>query len=163
MKQRILYGLKISLAVLCVLFSLLMFITLGVYLFTGLTSSEEDYGALLVMTVVSTIAIAYTVYHFKTFYLVSKIPRGETFRFKEVKKVYWSSALVFGSLTGFCILLIFIDGISVGFSFELIDWLLFCVLLALSSLSFVETVALKKIYKQKSIHSTNAIDEIGRS
>ncbi len=162
MKQQILYGLKISLAVLCVLFSLLMVITLGVYLFTDLTGSEDGYGASLLMTVVITITLIYTLYHFKTFYLVSKIPRGETFRFKEVKKVYWSSALVFGSLTGFCILLIFIDGLSVGFSFELIDWTLFCVLLVLSFLSFVETVALKKIYKQKSIHYTNAIDEIGQ-
>lgn len=162
MKQQILYSLKIVLAVILVLCSILFSVLFLVYLFTEFEIDDPANYELIPVLFVILVSIYAVVYHVKTFYLVSKVPRGETFQFKNVKKIYWYSPWIFAGLIWFALLMIVVDEFSIGFSFDFIDWLILGILGTIATLSMIEVWSLKKIYKQKGIDYTYILDQIGQ-
>ena len=162
MKQQILYGFKVSIAVITVLLTLIMLIVIVSYLFIDISEDSFALEELIPMILISTISIFCNLYHYKTFYLVTKVPRGETFQFKNVKKIYWLSPWFLSGLLWFALLMILVDEFSIGFTFDSVDWIIFGLLFTISIVSAVEVWDLKKIYKQKGIDYTAILDQIGQ-
>jgi len=161
MKQQILHLMKISITVVLVLFSLLFTVLLIVYLFTEFTIDDPANYELVPFFIGLFIIVSTVIYHAKTFYLISKVPRGESFHFKKVKKELWYCPWALSGLIYWALLMILIDEISIGISFDFIDWLFFGFLFFIATISAIEVWSLKKIYTTKSINYSNIIEEIG--
>lgn len=162
MTQPILYFIKIVLAVILILISLLFTVLILVYLFTEFKIDDPENYELIPFFIALIVIIYSALYHFRTFYLVSKTPRGETFKFKEVKNIYWYSPWAFCGLIWFVLVMVVVDELSVGSTFDLIDWIIFGILFFISILTTLEVLSLKKVYKQRSIDYTAILDQIGQ-
>lgn len=162
MKQQILYGFKISIAVITILLTLVMLIVIVSYLFLDFSDDPYALEELIPMVLITIVSIFCNLYHYKTFYLVTKVPRGETFKFKNVKKIYWFSPWVFSGFIWFLLSAVIVEELSVPSSFEFVDWVIFGTLFMISILTAIDVWNLKKIYRQKGIDYNSILDQIGR-
>ncbi|MFT5055747.1 MAG: hypothetical protein ACI80H_000451 [Pseudoalteromonas distincta] len=159
--MRTTYILKFTLALISFVFSILLAIFTVLYLFFIISNTDPFAYEFLIFVALAFTTISSLVYHTKTFYLITRVPTGESFHFISIKKLYWNAPYIFSlSLLGAIIYYIFYDYKNrvLLSPFELICIILLLLILAMS---IIEVRQLKKIYMDIKSNQLDNINEIG--